>query len=459
MEPIDQYLARYAEPEARLDLAGFERLGRGRYGQALVVPVRAEDPGFCAGYEQALRSAQTRTLLIVVVNARETDEGPVLEQNARTLRALELGANAVSGLAPGLNLLEYPLYDVLLVDRSGPGCTLPDRQGVGLARRIGSDLALRAIRQGTVEGPWIYFSDADAELPADHFRARSRLPHAVRGLTFPFVHELDEGTPVGLATATAGYELSLRYYVLGLEWARSPYAFHALGSAMAVHASGYAEVRGVPRRLAGEDFYLLGKLAKVGPIARPRTAPVRIRARRSDRVPFGTGPAVLRLEQDELALYPPYVFRALAAWLERLDAFAEAPDALLLEAPLDLPPAVRRAAEGALEAAGAVVACGQAARSTSAGAPLRRRLHTWFDSLRTLRFIHRVRGSAAQHLPWWEALEHAAFVSAAFAPADVRPALALLRELESGRAAAAGSGRAASGVDPVRPTLLGPAAF
>ena len=62
------------------------------------------------------------------------------------------------------------------------------------------------------------------------------------------------------------YEYSLRYYVAGLTYAQSPYAFHTIGSTMAVNAEHYASVRGFPRREAGEDFYLLNKLAKVGSV-------------------------------------------------------------------------------------------------------------------------------------------------------------------------------------------------
>ena len=54
--------------------------------------------------------------------------------------------------------------------------------------------------------------------------------------------------------------------MLGLGFAGSPYAYHSVGSTLAVRAEAYAIVRGVPKRAAGEDFYLLDKLAKVTPI-------------------------------------------------------------------------------------------------------------------------------------------------------------------------------------------------
>src|SRR5690606_7285065 len=112
-------------------------------------------------------------------------------------------------------------------------------------------------------------------------------------LLFPFRHEGPADEPVTRATEL--YEASLRYHVLGLAHAGSPYAYHSIGSTLAVQARAYALVRGVPKRSAGEDFYLLDKLAKVAPLLRARGEPVRIRARFSTRVPFGTGPAVARI--------------------------------------------------------------------------------------------------------------------------------------------------------------------
>src|SRR5690606_16125567 len=112
-----------------------------------------------------------------------------------------------------------------------------------------------------------------------------------------------------------------RHYVMGLRHARSPQAFHAIGSTLAIDADSYAAVRGMPRREAGEDFHLLAKLRKLGPIATAPTAPLGLRARRSARTPFGTGRAVARLLEDENApmFEHPAAFDLLRGWLETLE--------------------------------------------------------------------------------------------------------------------------------------------
>ena len=112
-------------------------------------------------------------------------------------------------------------------------------------------------------------------LPRDYFDRASKVPrnHA-SALVYPFIHRGEED--VALARAIQLYEISLRYYVLGLASAGSPYAHHTVGSTLAVDAISYAKVRGVPKRTAAEDFYLLGKLAKIGKVAALNGTPISV---------------------------------------------------------------------------------------------------------------------------------------------------------------------------------------
>ena len=128
------------------------------------------------------------------------------------------------------------------------------------------------------------------------------------------------------------YELKLHHYVLHLAAIGSPYALHALGSSFAISASAYAAVRGVPLRSAGEDFYLLNKLAKVGAVHRATGAGVTITSRQSSRVPFGTGPAVQHLlETEDMSRAPLFYnarcFKTLGSLLEAFDHWVNHPDA------------------------------------------------------------------------------------------------------------------------------------
>jgi hypothetical protein len=390
---ISRYLERWAEPESRLA----ERI-EGAWERALIVPLFREHVSFVDGYRAALESAQGGTLCILVVNAPADAAEPALLENAELLTDLRRELHAVPlGASPPIHRGRRGSLDAVVIDRTSPGHRLPARQGVGLARRIGHDLALALYAAGRLRSRFCFSTDADVSLPADYFAAADSAgtPDAA-ALLFPFWHEAtgDES----LDRATALYELSLRWYVLGLARAGSPYAFHSVGSTLALNAEAYAAVRGFPRRQAGEDFHLLAKLCKVERLVRLASDPIRIRARRSDRVPFGTGPGVRRLESAALVLEHPRVFDALGVWLGMLDEFAAGRDLERVELG-----ALGPAARSELERIGALAALRSASLATPGGG-LRRRLHTWFDALRTLKLLHALRDGGLPELPLPDAL-------------------------------------------------------
>ncbi|HLT36118.1 MAG TPA: hypothetical protein VK034_07525 [Enhygromyxa sp.] len=390
MPATAKYLERFAEPEARLlELAALRELGP--WTHAITIPVRCESIDCLRAV--AAPAARARTLLVLVVNAADDPQDREDQrQNAALIAGLRARAEA-RPCGPGLALhrltepeLELEL-DVLLVDRSTPPRSFSAREGVGLARKIGADLIARLIAAGLIDSPWIHTTDADAELPAEHFDRLATLPEGAA--VAPFRH-VDAGDPA-VYQATLRYELSLRYYVLGLRSAGSPCAFHTIGSLISVAAPLYAKVRGFPRRQAGEDFYLLDKLAKLGPVHRLDGAPVRLRSRRSTRTPFGTGPAVESLLAGKLlAVYDPRVFEVLGRALATL---AEPPD----HAPADLPELAdwyRRAHELA---------------DRYGPEQLPTRLPEHFDGFRTLKLIHALTARWPK-LPWSQALARARFL-------------------------------------------------
>lgn len=401
---VAQYLSRYASPEVAIAEAFDER-----YRSVLVVPAFREASGMLDQYRAALDAASGRVLVIVVVNAAApfaVSSWPLHQElllDLRGPRPTQLSS------APPAWLARHDGWDVLSIDRAHPETCLPDRQGVGLARRIGCDLALALHAAGRIEVPFLYCTDADAELPSRYFdEPLTNMPAAHSAITFAYWHV--PGGDAAIDGATAVYELGLRYYVAGLAHAGSPYAFHALGSAMAVEASAYAAVRGFPKRLAGEDFYLLDKLAKVAPIWRDRARTVRLRSRASLRTAHGTGVAAVRLvaesRTDTMAFYNPRIFDLLGAWLRALDFFAAHRDiAGARRAALE--PATANDAtrlDAVLEELGAWVSLELAASHTRSERALRHRLHTWFDGFRTLKLVHGLRNRGLESVPFREAL-------------------------------------------------------
>lgn len=419
MTPGDKYLTRYAEPETRL-----ARFVPGDYGRVLVVPAYRESASMLDGYLVAASGAPRKTLGVVVVNApagpggQPSDAGSAAD-NAGLMDALGERMSDSRLLDPGdptqprarLGAVSEAM-DLLVVDRSTPPHGVPKGEGVGLARKIGCDLALALVAQKKA-GPWIFCTDADARLDETHFTAAEARFEGSRpaALVYPFWHEPSEDP--ALTRAFALYEIRLRYYVAGLAWAGSPYAMHTLGSLLAIDANAYAVVRGFPRRAAAEDFYLLGKLAKIGWVVSLRRPCVHLRARRSSRTPFGTGRGVAALEeQGALRLYAPESFRVLRAWLAALDAFCDhrSPPRVLegirAACSSDAAATVERWAEGGDALARLDALAGQAPDRFS----LERGVHTWFDAFRTLKLIHALRDGAFGDVFWRDAVARAPFV-------------------------------------------------
>lgn len=298
---------------------------------------------------------------------------------------------------------------MLAIDRSSPGFELPDKGGVGLARKIGSDVALAWYHQGALKQPWWLSTDGDAILPADVVAQLHAAPLRAGVACWPFEH-VGCGEPL-VDEATFALETKLRYHVLGLRYARSPYAWHALGSAMAIHVDAYAAVRGFPKRQAGEDFYLLQKASKLAPVFEMSGQPIRILARRSQRTPFGTGAEVGQLEgrSHALTLRHPQSYVWLGRVLALLEEIASDPDPVRLTqwyraAQLEDP-----AVATTLQERGMLSAWPKAIRAATTAHARRRRIHEWFDGLRTIQTLNALQ-DVLPALPWMNALQVSPFV-------------------------------------------------
>jgi hypothetical protein len=359
----------------------------------------------------ALQQSAMSVLIIVVINRPDSDPDTTVNQQLRSsLSALPLQARLQHGCeirtaAAGL--------DLLIVDietRRGPS---PRKQGVGLARKSGCDLALHWHTAGSILSPWLYSSDADAQWPDDYF---ARIPGAglSRGaVTFPFFHAAtqDARESPDSEAACLLYELRLHHYVLGLAYAGSPYAFHTLGSCLAIHAHDYAAVRGFPRRAGGEDFYLLNKVAKLGGVQALDGKAIRLSARASTRVPFGTGPAVgallAELEsanatdpiswqlRDAPLFYNPACFAALKAVLTECTALAGELASTMDRARMtaSLPEDLVSPTLTALAELGLEDALAHCHRQSQDASTYLQHLYQWLDGFRTLKFVHAIRAA------------------------------------------------------------------
>lgn len=425
---VERYLARNAEPEAREVLPG-----TATWSQVLVVPVFDESADFLQGYQDALNAAPGRVLVVVVVNAPAHASIAQQAANQSLWSALGAAGPGDRGNEPPLRLVSTDVADLVLVDRSSPSRLLPAGQGVGLARKIGLDLALSLFASGRVESPALAWSDADATLPRRFFEAVGAHGDAAI-VAAPYRHLGSSDSE--LERATCAYELWLRYYVLGLHHAGSPYALHTIGSTLCTPALAYAQVRGVPKRTAGEDFHIVNKGLKVGDGVRLRGDPVLLKPRYSERVLFGTGPAVRRIshglvDESKFELLHPQVFGVLAQVQRGLRQIASDGNVAGFDSVLaSLPGVAREVVEAFFSRTRLLdkidVAVSQCVSKEAAW----RRLCDNFDGLQTLRLIHRLRDGGYGRRPWREAMSEAPFIGREFS--DLEAARAWAEGAEAG---------------------------
>ncbi len=291
---IDKYLKKFA-----LVPAGCPELDE-KWQHVMVVPCFDESSDFIWALQERLAHA---SLLLVIVINRPASISTNVNQAIKSF----LFNMPTQFLQAGYSLHRLSSFSsALCIDLESLEGPTPNKQGVGRARRVGCDVALTLIRRKTIASRWICSSDADADWPISLFELT--WPSTASAVSIPFSHRLTDNDTLSMATLV--YELKLHHYVLHLQSIGSAYAFHALGSSCALNSSAYAAVRGVPLRSAAEDFYLLNKLAKIGPVYRPTGIGVTIASRLSNRVPFGTGPSVGKLLNANDACEEPLFYDA-----------------------------------------------------------------------------------------------------------------------------------------------------
>ncbi len=288
-----------------------------RFDVIIVVPVLAE-------YENLLRLLESfsqtdakyheRFLVLFVVNNTPLSSDETKKENRKTfdfIKKLTERGGAANGF-PGAEGLSFAVIDAF----SGSSAMNEKHGGVGLARKIGLDTALAFLNYSGESKSLLFSLDADCTVSENYFTElyRTFRKNDARAGYVYFEHPLDVPQ---YSEAIAKYEIFLRYYVLGLTYARSPYAFFTIGSTMFSDWEAYVKTGGMNKRKAAEDFYFMEKLAKNFAIKKISNATVYPSPRTSWRVPFGTGRSVSEYLQGKRKydfLYSPEIFDILKNW-------------------------------------------------------------------------------------------------------------------------------------------------
>lgn len=278
LHKMNFYLQRFGFQGPFIDVAPHQELGL-----ILVIPCYNET-NLIASLEDLFHADDPKCALeiIVVINASEDASDQIKAQNEETY--LE-----VKDWTAKNQKANFSVHQIFTNN-------LPKKHaGVGFARKIGMDEAVYRFEQINTDGIIACF-DADSKCDTNylveieaHFNRHPTSPGCSIHYEHPLTgNEFDAQVYQGII----GYELHLRYYNQALKFCGLPYAFHTVGSSMAVRSSAYQKQGGMNRRKAGEDFYFLHKIIELGGFTEIKSTRVIPSPRISDRVPFGTGKAV-----------------------------------------------------------------------------------------------------------------------------------------------------------------------
>ena len=261
----------------------------------------------------AIVRPKANVVIMVVINSGEHSNESAVLQNRLTYEQLLLFAGKMS--EPGFHF--FPLLFEQLPRKHA---------GVGLARKIGMDLAVAHFLLNDKHRGILISLDADCTV-SDNFMVSVYEAFAVNArlnaTVHHFYHRVAKNDPQ-LEHAVRQYEDYIRYFREMLQHTGFPYYYHTIGSAFAVTADAYVRVGGMGRQQGGEDFYFLQKVFALGNVRELNDAVVYPMARFSDRVPFGTGPALKKImaEPDGIMnVYSRRSFYELKRLFDMLESF------------------------------------------------------------------------------------------------------------------------------------------
>lgn len=349
------------------------------YEAVCVIPSLAESENIDALLDSLMHNKSEyieKTLFLFVVNNIEEAAEDIKQDNYRTLK----------------KLLDYRgSLNIDVIDASSEGnATESKNGGVGLARKIGMDNALLKFNYNGSSRNIIICLDADCTVSHNYLESifMAFEDRSVKAGYVRFEHTLSGNEEID--RAIINYEIFLRYYLLGLKYAGSPYAFHTIGSTMLCDYESYISIGGMNKKKAGEDFYFMEKLAKNFPITEIKSGVVYPSSRPSLRVPFGTGQRInrfLKHERNEYLVYNHESFLLLKKWIAAFHQSNETDAAILMNKGKEISPLLYEfLRENDFEKS-----WNKILMNTKTEEQLEKQKRYWFDGFRTLKLIHYLR--------------------------------------------------------------------
>jgi hypothetical protein len=217
-------------------------------------------------------------------------------------------------------LKEFNDFNIHIIDKTSIHKGWRDNSfGVGWARKTLFEEILKTASEDDV----IISLDADTLFNESYFQSvgENFVQNKIDVLSLPYYHKLTENENANRAILR--YEIYMRNYFINMHRIGSPYAFTAIGSAIALKTKTLQKIRNITPLSSGEDFYLLQKLRKMTPISNYNSEMVYPAARFSSRVFFGTGPAMIKGNSGDWESYPIYHYSLFDKIKETYDIIPE----------------------------------------------------------------------------------------------------------------------------------------
>ena len=246
-----------------------------KFDQIIIIPSLGESnhlPQTLLSINQNEKVLLEDTLVIIVVNNSKNASITIKNDNKKTLQILSN---------------QKYIFFLTIVDATSSAFVLPSKYaGVGLARKIGMDLALPFLKSNK---SLLLSTDADTILNSNYLQTILYYfnKYDINAAVVGFKHSISKNKYI--EQAIRKYEKFLISTAKNICRTGSPYGYVSMGSTMICTGMAYMAIGGMPKKKATEDFYFLQELAKFcGVFSIPKIL-VHPSSRPISRVYLGTG--------------------------------------------------------------------------------------------------------------------------------------------------------------------------
>jgi hypothetical protein len=276
-----------------------------KFSHAMIIPCFSEFnelPNLLESIETNDTFLLQDILIIIIINNSNKADDYIHNDNKKTYQYLKKSKF---------------LFTLGIIDAFSKGFELPNKfAGVGLARKIGMDLALPYLSN---KKSLIFSTDADTVIDKNYFDVIINYfnKNNVKAAVVGFQH-LTKKYP-SIKKIIHDYEKFLLLTAKKIKKAGSPYGYVSMGSTMVCTKDAYVAIGGMPNKKATEDFYFLQELTKHCGVHTISNILVYPSARPVSRVYLGTG---YRMKQSQKGYkiqdlyYSDDSFLLLKKWIE-----------------------------------------------------------------------------------------------------------------------------------------------